>query len=609
VGQTGRTRTGDVNTGSAETAEPLAARFAREGIARCRRGAAVYCAIAGAVLIASAAYSGVAEPSIFRDLLQIRVFELAAIVAVACLLATPFGARRPRELMVALMCAVSFAMHLLAQQTGNQLSPQYDRLMLAVLGAAVLMSWNGMWSALGCAAVVGTYVIGSAVTGELSTPQFPANVARLLAVSLVAITVNVARERARWRHLWHVDALATAREQAEAAIRRMNEELERRVLERTAALRASEERFRVMFAAAPIGIVAVTADGAVMDPNPAFAAMLGVAPGALTGRPLVQWIGAEARGGVGAALADLRAGARSAVQLDTDAVRADGGALRIHCAFAAVRDEAGGFLYALGLIEDVTERIRAEERAREHQDQLAHVLRVASLGGMVAELAHELNQPLCAIANFANGVQARLGRGAADGALGEAVASITAQAMRAAEIVRRVREFVRPGGVPTDAVDLNALIREAVHLIAPDAERHRIPIRLQLATTLPPMMLDRIHIEQVLLNLFRNAIDAMPAAPHAGHELVVQSVTRADGAVEVRVCDTGVGVPDTAVPRIFDAFYTTKAGGLGMGLSISRSIIEAYGGRVWASRNADRGMTFAFALPTGDVGAASRAAS
>jgi C4-dicarboxylate-specific signal transduction histidine kinase len=185
-----------------------------------------------------------------------------------------------------------------------------------------------------------------------------------------------------------------------------------------------------------------------------------------------------------------------------------------------------------------------------------------------------------------------------DPGLVDAVAQIAAEGLRAGEIIRRVRDFVRPGRVATDPVDLNGLVRESARLIEPDAQHHQIPVHLRLDPAVPALAFDRIHVEQVLLNLLRNAIDAMQAAPTGDHELVVQTLVRDGDAVEVHVRDTGVGVSRQASEHMFDAFFTTKPRGLGMGLSISRSIVEAYGGRLWATGNADRGMTFAFSLPS-----------
>jgi len=242
---------------------------------------------------------------------------------------------------------------------------------------------------------------------------------------------------------------------------------------------------------------------------------------------------------------------------------------------------------------EIVERQRAQEQLRQHQAALAHVLRVSTMGEMAAGLAHEINQPLGAIANFANGIVARLrgGHGRPEALLG-AAEQIAAEALRAGEVIRRLRDFLRRTEAQRAPCDVNALVRDAAHLVEPDARRAKIALCLGLAPTLPAVALDRIQVEQVLFNLMRNGLEAMTA----GGELRVETLAVA-GGLEVRVRDTGAGFPPDAVERIFDAFYTTKASGLGMGLSISRSIVEDHGGRLWAAPNADRGSTFGFTLP------------
>jgi signal transduction histidine kinase len=465
------------------------AHFEREGLERCRSGARFFCVFAIALLILSAIYSRLYEAEIFDSLLHIRVIALAAAVGIYWVLGTPRGARRPRQLAVALTLVIALNIVALAQWTGGQHSPQYDRLSLLILVPAILMSWNAAWALIACTAVVGPYVVVSTVNGELGTPPFDGHVVRMLGAGVMAVATAVARERLRWSDLWRAHMLTEDRRRAEAEVRRLNEELEQRVLERTAALRASEERARALF-----------------------------------------------------------------------------------------------------------------EAAHRHQAHLAHVLRVTTVGGMVAELAHELNQPLGAIVNFANGAVTRLRQNGAAPELVDAVARIAAEGMRAAEIIRRVREFVRPGGTAREPVDLNGLVREAALLVEAD-RREQIALHLQLDPALPAVPVDRIQVEQVILNLLRNAIESMLSSSGDAHELVVQTVARGDREVEVRVRDTGAGVAPGVAERIFDAFFTTKPGGLGMGLSISRSIVEAYGGGLWAQANADRGMTFSFTLPTSEVGA------
>ena len=579
----------------------LAARFALEGIARSWRGALIFCAFAAALLVFSAVFSRFGEPALFPTLLAIRATTLIAIAVIAWALTTAMGRQHGRELAIVLAVTMTLCLHELAQATGGQSSPQYDRLTLVLLAPAILMSWNAAWSAAACAAAIATYVAGTAAVGQLHDPEVVGHAGRLLAAAAVAVGANVLRERQRWRELVQVWTLTAAREHAEGALRRLNEDLEQRVLERTAALGASEARFRAMFEEAPIGVLTVDAAGSVLQANRSFARMLGHDTGRLAGASLVELVDRDDRDGLRAELEAQGVGGREPQRVELRLRRADGGVVVAQGALAAIRDAAGAFVCAVVMLEDVTERLQSERQARDHQEQLAHVLRMTTMGGMVAELAHELNQPLGAIVNFANGSSARLRQTDADPAIADAVACIAAEGLRAAEILRRVREFVRPGGVPTADVDPNAVVREAVHLVASEAARHEIQVTLRLAAGLPPMTLDRIHVEQVLLNLLHNAIDAMREAPPGEHALVVETAARGDGEVEVRVRDTGAGIADDAAERIFEAFYTTKAGGLGMGLSISRSIVEAHGGRLWVRRNPERGMTFAFTLVDADV--------
>jgi PAS domain S-box-containing protein len=248
---------------------------------------------------------------------------------------------------------------------------------------------------------------------------------------------------------------------------------------------------------------------------------------------------------------------------------------------------------------EITERLRAQEQLRQHQAALAHVLRVSTMGEMAAGLAHEINQPLGAIANFANGIATRLRAGVIQPqALLEAAERAAAEALRAGEVIRRLRDFVRRDDSKHERVDLNGVVREAAHLVESEARRAAIAMRLVLNGGLPEVEIDSIQVEQVLLNLMRNALEAMAGGEASDHELLIETAPgAAAGTLEVRVRDTGPGVPPAIADRVFDAFYTTKTSGLGMGLSISRSLIEDHGGRLWMRPNPDRGTTFGFTLP------------
>jgi C4-dicarboxylate-specific signal transduction histidine kinase len=248
------------------------------------------------------------------------------------------------------------------------------------------------------------------------------------------------------------------------------------------------------------------------------------------------------------------------------------------------------------------ERTRAAEvleetRARQHQAELAHAARLNTLGEMAAGLAHELNQPLAAIVNYARGCALRLRAGEVDREqLIEVIEEMSEQALRAGEVLRRIREFARSGELHRERLDPNELVREAARLAAVDARRLGVAMHLEPCADAPAVDVDRIQVEQVILNLVRNGFEAMQGAPRRPRELAIRTSTTALGDIEIAVSDTGAGLPEDVAVRVFDPFFTTKPDGLGLGLAISRTIIEAHGGRLWAS-NGSPGATFRFTLP------------
>ena len=571
--------------------------FLDEGRASSRRGALAFCGLAMAMTLGSIAGTWYDAGPQFTELLQIRLATLAALGGLAALLVHPLGAQRPRELAVACFVVMSIGMHALAELTGGQASAQYDRLTWVLLSPAILMTWSGWWAAVSSAAVLAVFVGGSAAEGTLAGSGFIGNLGRLGLSSLVAVAAAILRERTRWRSLWALHELASARDRVAGELRRLREGFEHQLGERTAVLRASEARFRAMFEAAPLGVATLDLDGRITQANDAFAALAGGTADEAVGRSLLALCAPAERDTLRDGLAALADGASAPHSFDAQLGGAHGLRRPVHGALTPIRDAGQRVVGALVMLEDVSAQVRAESDAGERQEHLAHVLRMTAMGGMLAELAHELNQPLGAIVNFAQGASARLRRAGADPALGAAMDEISAEARRAGEILRRVRDVVRRGEAPSEPIDLNALVREAAHAIEPVARRHTIPLRLELDPAVPRLLLDRVHVEQVLLNLLRNAVDAIAAAPPAEHEIVVRTTPGNGSGVEVQVRDTGVGLPGDAGERIFEAFYTTKPRGLGIGLSISRSIVEAYGGRLRANGNADRGATFTLTLP------------
>ena len=227
-----------------------------------------------------------------------------------------------------------------------------------------------------------------------------------------------------------------------------------------------------------------------------------------------------------------------------------------------------------------------ETQARQHQAEIAHAARLSTLGGMAAGLAHELNQPLAAVVSYARGCARRLEAGdLPKAALLEVLEEISAQALRGGEVLRRIRDFLR-GESRREAVDLNDLVRRALRFAESEARRTEVRLELDLAPESLRIEVDPIQIEQVILNLVQNGFEAM--AGNDGRERVLSITTRQLGtdAVEVEVGDTGAGMSPDVATRLFDPFFSTKPDGLGLGLTISRTIVEAHGGRLWASGNA-----------------------
>jgi len=254
------------------------------------------------------------------------------------------------------------------------------------------------------------------------------------------------------------------------------------------------------------------------------------------------------------------------------------------------------------LRDEIEQREQIEQREREHQGQLAHYSRLSTISEMTSGLAHELNQPLCAIANYARGSLRIMKSGAWDSAeLLDAMDGIGAQAERAGEIIRRMRELVRKRESHRTTIRIKEVVAEAVSLVEAEARLKGIKIRqVKPDQEIPVVFADPIHIEQILVNLLQNGFEAMTETPQDKRQITIEISTEQDG-ITVSVSDTGRGIPTEIIDRVFEPFFTTKSEGLGMGLSISRSIMEAHGGRIKVSGNSPAGTTFQFTLPAKGV--------
>jgi two-component system sensor kinase FixL len=282
---------------------------------------------------------------------------------------------------------------------------------------------------------------------------------------------------------------------------------------------------------------------------------------------------------------------------ELDVRRADGRALPIE--LTAGRFEVLGAAHYMVVIRDITFRRKAEARYREHQAELAHVSRVSLAGEMAAGLAHELSQPLTAITAFTRGCLRLLAGPAHDPALlQEGLAETVQQAERAGDVLDRLREFVRGGEYRRVLTEVRPLIDAAVSLTNMEAMQQKVEIEARIDPGLPVVWADRIQIEQVLLNLLRNAMDAMEAANSRRRSILVEARRRSNHAIEISVADSGSGVSAEVADTIFDPFVTTKSFGMGMGLSISRSIVESHGGSLRVARSVGSGAIFIFDLPT-----------
>jgi len=275
-----------------------------------------------------------------------------------------------------------------------------------------------------------------------------------------------------------------------------------------------------------------------------------------------------------------------------------GGRRYLAATYSPLRPDPERVEAALAVTRDLTDRVRESEALQEAQAELAHVTRVMTLGELTASIAHEVNQPLAAIVADANASLNWLAASPPDlGRVREALDAIVKDGHRASEVIQRVRQLATKTSPQKARLDLNDVIRDVVPLIGTEMRSHEVSLRIDLAPAVPPVLADRVQLQQVLINLVMNGIEAMASIDGRSRELVIRSQPGDDDHVVVAVQDAGVGIDAQKTDQLFSAFYTTKPDGMGMGLSISRSIIAAHGGRLWATPNPDHGATFHFALP------------
>jgi len=409
---------------------------------------------------------------------------------------------------------------------------------------------------------------------------------------------------------------------AQAALLRARDELEQRVRARTRALvlanerlrrearqrrqaeeawRRSEKRRRLVCAVAPVGIFEADRRGRWTYVNDYLRDLCGIAAGQEVSRQ--RWWRCLHRTERRELLAGLVAAqrARRVFQREVRIAAPSGGHRWVLVRTRPLPGGRGKAAGLVGTVVDITERRQAEEELRQLSSELERVTRVHEAGELTATLAHELSQPLAAIQNYARGGLRRMCANADNGCqLGEGLRHIAEQATRAGQIIEMVRRLVCKHPPTLCRLAANELVRESVRLIEPELRRAGVRLTLRLVGGDLFVAADRIQIEQVLLNLLRNAIEALAQVPSAQRQVIVRT-RRWRGFAQMTVQDTGPGLPREAADRVFEPFFTTKPGGMGVGLAACRSIVQAHGGRIWTNGPAAGGAAFHFTLPRAEI--------
>lgn len=362
------------------------------------------------------------------------------------------------------------------------------------------------------------------------------------------------------------------------------------------ALRASERCYRELVQTMSEALALTDEHHVITYVNQSFCDMFGYASDEVTGRHLLDLVHEDDQEMMRARMENPSPNGTS--RYETAWVTKDGRKIYTLTSPRQRFDPEKGYLGCLGVFTDITERKEIEERERQHMLELAHMSRVTTMGEMSSQIAHELAQPLSAIAGLSSGcVKLIKGNSETRKEIVDSLKDISKQAKRARDIVVRLRNFVRNEEVERTRIDLNELVRTVAHLANVEARWHSLPIRLELSEPLPATVGDKVLIEQVMLNLVRNAFEAMQSVDTDRRRLTIRTSTIDDHTLEVAVSDTGPGISDELAGQIFEPFFTTKPDGMGMGLAITRSIIDAHGGTLSAAANSLGGATFKFTLP------------
>jgi PAS domain S-box-containing protein len=399
------------------------------------------------------------------------------------------------------------------------------------------------------------------------------------------------------------------RRQIETALQQAHDELERRVADRTKELtmeisdrQRAEEKLRKLSRAveqSPATTIITDPTGHIEYVNPRFTEVTGYTLQDIAGQtPRVLKSGQTLSETYRELWETITAGKEWRGELRNR--KKDGTLYWAATSISPILDQEGKVTHFLGISEDITQRKRAQDEARRHRAELAHFGRVSIMGEMATSLAHELNQPLTVISGCAQFALDKL-RLEKDGseALRDPLEQAAEQAQRANEIIHRVRNFIQKADQEREATHINEAVRDVFNLLRSDAHEHGVAIKLELGDDLPSVMVDPIQIQQVIVNLAHNGIEAMSEDSLTSRFLTIRTRKGRNATIEVAVHNRGKPIRSEHLQHVFDPFFTTKPGGLGMGLSISRTIVEAHGGTLWAESAPESGTVFRFTLPTG----------
>jgi PAS domain S-box-containing protein len=391
--------------------------------------------------------------------------------------------------------------------------------------------------------------------------------------------------------------LAQNVEQRTAELSRSVENLEREIEQRKqaeAALDRTNLRFRRLFEANIIGVLFSDLYGGIQDANDAFLKMTGYAREDLPLRwdtmTPAEWMRTSE-----AAIDHIRRDGR-APAWEKEYIRKDGSRVPVLVGGTILENDGDQTVF---FVVDLSKLRNAEEQVRDVQLRLEHASRLSVMGELLADMAHEIHQPLGVIANYANGSLRRLKKGQLTvGALKDKLREIAAESMRVAEVLRRIREFIRRREPERDLVNLNTIVADALQFTRLERRQHRVSVLLRPEPDLPPVEADGVQITQVLLNLLSNAVHSMADSHVESPKITITTRMKPDGHAEIVVEDNGPGISADNLPRIFDRFFTTKTGGLGLGLPISRSIVELCGGQLCCASKPGEPAVFRLTLPT-----------